>query len=83
MRRVLAAFIVGLSLLTPVALPAPAFQTLAAQEQRKAQIVYITRTGKKYHREGCRYLSHSKIAITLEDAKNNRYTPCSVCHPPE
>jgi hypothetical protein len=44
--------------------------------------VYITKTGEKYHRSGCRYLSASKIAISLADAKARGYTPCSVCDPP-
>lgn len=43
--------------------------------------VYVTRTGAKYHRDGCRYLSKSKIPISLEDARR-RYGPCSVCRPP-
>ena len=43
--------------------------------------VYITRTGTKYHRPGCRYLRQSKIPISLKDAKQH-YTPCSVCKPP-
>ena len=43
--------------------------------------VYITDTGKKYHRSGCRYLESSKHAISLEKAKQNGYTPCSVCKP--
>jgi competence protein ComEC len=45
--------------------------------------VYVTKTGKKYHRDGCQYLSHSKIKITLKDAKAAGYTPCSVCRPPQ
>jgi hypothetical protein len=44
--------------------------------------VYITDTGEKYHRAGCRYLSKSKIAISLSKAKAEGYTPCSVCKPP-
>ena len=43
--------------------------------------VYVTRTGKKYHRDGCRYLSSSKIRSTLQDAVR-AYGPCSVCKPP-
>jgi len=43
--------------------------------------VYITRTGKKYHSGGCRYLSKSKIPISLKDAKARGYTPCKVCKP--
>ena len=42
--------------------------------------VYITRTGTKYHRDGCRYLKSSKIPIALTDAKR-QYSPCSVCKP--
>ena len=42
--------------------------------------VYITQTGTKYHRDGCKYLKISKISISLTDAKQ-RYTPCSVCNP--
>lgn len=43
--------------------------------------VYVTRTGAKYHQDGCRYLSKSKIAMSLSEAAK-RYTPCSVCRPP-
>ena len=42
-------------------------------------MVYITRTGAKYHRDGCRYLKSSKIPISLTDAKK-QYSPCSVCN---
>lgn len=49
--------------------------------QKKEQIVYITRTGHKYHRAGCRYLSRSKIPMTLSQAKDG-YSPCKVCMPP-
>lgn len=45
--------------------------------------VYITNTGSKYHRSDCRYLSSSKIAISLGEAKDRGYTPCSVCKPPQ
>ncbi|MDK2816209.1 MAG: competence protein ComEC [Moorella sp. (in: firmicutes)] len=45
--------------------------------------VYITRTGKKYHLDGCRYLAKSKIPISLSEAKARGYTPCSICGPPK
>ncbi len=32
--------------------------------------VYITKTGKKYHRGTCRYLKKSKIAISRKKAEN-------------
>ena len=47
-----------------------------------AATVYITDTGTKYHSAGCRHLSKSKIAISLEKAKAQGYKPCGVCSPP-
>jgi len=44
-------------------------------------IVYITKTGKKYHSENCTALSKSKIPISLKEACARRYTPCSKCNP--
>ena len=49
---------------------------------KKETIVYRTKTGSKYHAEGCRYLSKSKIEITLSEAKKT-LEPCSVCRPPQ
>jgi hypothetical protein len=44
--------------------------------------VYVTKTGRKYHRDGCRSLRSSSIAILLEEAKKS-YEPCTVCSPPD
>jgi micrococcal nuclease len=49
--------------------------------ETEAVPIYVTRTGTKYHRGGCRYLARSAIPISLEDAAR-AYTPCSVCAPP-
>lgn len=56
-------------------------QDTTTQVQPQTQIVYVTRTGSKYHRGYCRYLSKSKIPMSLEQAAR-RYNPCSVCKPP-
>jgi hypothetical protein len=56
--------------------------TLVAQEDPARITVYITRTGEKYHRDGCRYLSRSKIPVSLKEAVSRGYGPCSVCKPP-
>jgi hypothetical protein len=82
MRRLFAALTLCLALICPVALPVAAQQG-TAQQDPKAQTVYITRTGRKYHRDGCRYLATSKIPISLKDAKAKGFTACKVCHPPE
>ncbi len=44
-------------------------------------IVYVTKSGTKYHKLGCRFLSKSSRPMKLKDAKI-RYSPCSVCNPP-
>ena len=46
----------------------------------KDETVYVTKTGSKYHRAGCRYLK-SMIPMPLSEA-SKRYQPCSVCNPP-
>jgi micrococcal nuclease len=43
--------------------------------------VYVTRTGKKYHRDGCRSLAKGAMEMPLDRAAV-RYAPCAVCHPP-
>ena len=52
-----------------------------AARKNENNIVYITRGGKKYHKEGCNYLRGSKILISLEEACKRGYKPCSRCNP--
>lgn len=51
----------------------------STSSQTQSVTVYITKTGSKYHRSGCQYLSKSKISISLNDAKARGYTACSRC----
>jgi hypothetical protein len=55
---------------------------LKASEAPGTTEVFVTRTGKKYHRETCQHLSKSKIPMTLSDAVAKGYGPCAVCNPP-
>jgi hypothetical protein len=55
--------------------------SIAAAQDPKAITVYVTKTGQKYHRDGCRYLSRSRIPMSLAEAAK-RFSPCSVCRPP-
>ena len=68
----------SLSVVVSARQPAPA-------QTAKAGTVYVTHTGKYYHRENCRYwdLAKTKIPISIKDAKRRGCTPCRVCHPPE
>lgn len=45
-------------------------------------IVYVTKSGTKYHRRSCGYLFESKKSITLKKAVEHGYSPCSRCNPP-
>lgn len=56
-------------------------QEEAAAAQKSTHTVYITNTGEKYHRDGCRHLSKSKIPIDYADARAKGYAPCKVCSP--
>ena len=44
-------------------------------------VVYITRTGRKYHTYNCEFLpGNKKFAIYLDEAEKN-YDPCGICSP--
>lgn len=56
-------------------------ETVEQERESKNACVYITTYGEKYHREYCRYLTHTKEEIELEKAKKWGYEPCKVCKP--
>lgn len=43
-------------------------------------IVFVTNTGLRYHRDGCKWLYKSKIPVSLKQARDAGYTPCRVCY---
>jgi hypothetical protein len=47
-----------------------------------AIIVYVNNSGTRYHRAVCKYVAKNRTAITLAEAKNKGYTPCTYCKPP-
>jgi endonuclease YncB( thermonuclease family) len=58
----------------------PTRQVDNSKDKYQSVTVYVTRTGKKYHRSGCRYLSKFKIPKSLSSVKG-RYGVCSFCRP--
>lgn len=56
--------------------------SLTVSADNGSTIVYVTDSGEKYHTAGCQYLSKSKNSITLEEASEEGYSPCSRCNPP-
>jgi len=61
--------------------PTENVQNEPSVSDNQSQVVYRTKTGKKYHRAGCSYLK-SKIETTVSEAQNMGLTPCSGCNPP-
>lgn len=51
------------------------------QADNECITVYITRTGTRYHRDGCQYLSKSRIPVDLNKLNLEEYLPCSVSKP--
>lgn len=45
-------------------------------------VVYRTKTGTRYHLDGCSSLNKSKIETTLEEAVTSGLSPCQKCNPP-
>jgi hypothetical protein len=70
-----------LSRLATVLVLLVAFTGTTLLAQSADTTVYVTKTGAKYHKAGCRSLSRSQIPMTLADA-SKRYAPCSICKPP-
>jgi hypothetical protein len=46
------------------------------------ELVWITRTGRAYHRPDCRHVVGRGVRVTLTEAAG-AYRPCRVCRPPE
>lgn len=81
MRRLVTTVVTLLLVLTP-AITVPA-QTPAPRQQiqNKEQTVFISRTGRKYHRAGCSYLAYSRYPLSLKEAQQRGYGPCKAWHP--
>lgn len=61
--------------------PGTARTTGTSARPSQETVVYVTHTGKKYHRDGCKWLK-SKKALSLAKARAAGYEPCKVCRPP-
>ena len=79
LKHLLYALLLFLTLAIPAAQPVTAAQQPAPSEQKKECIVYVTRTGHKYHRAGCSYLRQSAIPTTRSKAIKAGYAACKRC----
>ena len=57
----------------------PSAQEISMPEQQK-EVVYITKTGAKYHRGSCRHLQYSARPIEKASAQQQGYEPCKICN---
>ncbi len=71
-------------LLLTVLVFAPALTLVHANPRATGEeIVYVTKQGKKYHRENCKTIAgKTTFTMKLKDAVQGGYEPCKVCHPP-
>jgi hypothetical protein len=46
-----------------------------------ATTVYVSKTGRKFHRKNCRYVRGGARPMPRGDALKSGYSPCSVCNP--
>ena len=46
----------------------------------RTPIVYVTKSGTKYHKRNCDYISNTAISISTRQAQQQGYTPCSRCY---
>ncbi|MEP0546207.1 MAG: SH3 domain-containing protein [Rhodothermales bacterium] len=55
-------------------------EVLAGSGVNSEATVYVTRTGRKFHLEGCKHLRSRTFAIPLAEAMLD-YSPCRTCKP--
>jgi len=78
--RILYLFLV-FGLLLPAASDVQGRAAAYTVAEQKDATVYITKSGEKYHKTGCKYLKKSQIKTTKKDAVKNGYGACKVCKP--
>lgn len=51
-----------------------------SEEVKNSSVCYVTSSGTKYHKSGCSYLKKSSTKMTVQEAKDCGYSPCSRCY---
>ncbi|RZJ33153.1 MAG: hypothetical protein EOO51_14795 [Flavobacterium sp.] len=57
------------------------FVFLAITLNSKAQTVYKTPSGQKYHTDNCRTVKNKSEALTVQQAAELGLLPCKICKP--
>lgn len=54
--------------------------TSKPEDEPQSETVYITKSGKRYHKSGCRHIvGRDVIEKTIAEAEEDGYTPCKDC----
>lgn len=62
--------------LTPTSFAEPKKESQA----KKEEVVYVTKRGKKYHKEDCRFIKNREtISMDKKEAEAKGLTPCGRC----
>jgi len=61
---------------------APAASPTTPGEASASTVVYLGKSGSRYHLKGCRYLKGAGKEITVGEAMKKGYAPCNVCKAP-
>ncbi len=61
--------------------PCPAFAKQKEEKvAKKEQVVYATKRGKKYHKEGCPFIKNRDTeSMSIEEAVSKGLEPCGRC----
>ena len=78
-KRLLLAAVLTLAAIAPVPAQAVGAHEHVTAAQKKECIVYVTRTGARYHKAGCSSLRRSSIRMTQGEAVQAGFTPCRRC----
>ncbi|MBE6775715.1 MAG: hypothetical protein E7543_05940 [Ruminococcaceae bacterium] len=54
---------------------------VTSEEAVGDRTVYVTPSGKKYHLDGCDYLSERGMSVSRKDAEKAGYEACKYCQP--
>ena len=52
-----------------------------AERRGDANVVYVTSSGSRYHRKGCKHVKDGAIPLVKDDATAAGYEPCGTCNP--
>ena len=61
---------------------APAAADAAPIEATDSTIVFLGKSGSRYHMKGCRYLKGAGKEITIGNAMKQGFAPCNACKAP-